>query len=180
LYDWTRSREQIPSFGAFPMRFTLAALALLSAFILPSAHATPLTFVLNGGGDNYVFTLDSNPTPYTLVPGIDIFEASGIDTLNPAFSGPLYFAVAYGGSSQGVGFFPEIQLPGDTSVLYTPASSPGGTATFTPGTYSFEDLSSDPYTLTVSVASSPEPSSLALLGTGTLGVVGIVRRRIVR
>jgi PEP-CTERM motif len=156
------------------MRYVFPALALLSAFIVPSvAHATPLTFDINGGGDNYVFTLDSNPTPDGGDRStIEFFDITYTDTNFPedgSFSGLFVL-------EDGVMVLTELPFFGPTTgVIFTgPIDSP----VFTPGTYSFTDIDSNPDTLTISTtATIPEPSSLMLLGTGALGVVGTLRRK---
>lgn len=155
------------------MRFGISALALLSAFLLPSvAHAIPYTFTLNGGGDNYVFTLDSNPTPDFDGGTFEFFGVNGSDTLD---SGSQLFPTnfALGDGFVGLG---EFAVDGPTTgVIFTgPLNAP----VFTPGgPYSFTDADSNPYTLTISAVTTPEPSSLMLLGTGALGVVGTLRKK---
>ena len=156
------------------MRFSFSALALLSAFILPSvAHATPYTFTLNGAGSNYVFTLDSNPTPDYDGGFFELFGVNGSDTLNPASQlFPTDFVLQDG--SIGLG---EFGVAGATTgVIFTgPLNAPIFTLG---GPYSFTDGDDDPFTLTISAAAAtPEPSSLMLLGTGALGVAGTLRRK---
>lgn len=53
---------------------------------------------------------------------------------------------------------------------------------FTPGTYAQYDANGDPTgTLVInSTATTPEPSSIALLGTGALGLAGVIRRKLTR
>jgi PEP-CTERM motif len=158
------------------MRLFLSSLALLTAFTLPAlAHAGTLDFTISGEGDNYNFSLPSNPTPDEILPGptpLDLFFVTITD------NGGSPFSAAFAVAPDVVGFFPELALNGDLSFLGGTSEAP----TFAPGTFSLENANDDaPYTITIaSIASTPEPSSLALLGTGALGAIGLVRRRIVR
>jgi len=122
------------------------------------------------------FTTESSPTDFT--PGTDFFALTNVAiTGNPGTptTGTIDFFLAGGLSIISPEFnFTDI----DSAVLFTYTGTFGTSSfapTFTLGTYAGVDQGDPSDTVTVGI--SPEPSSLALFGTGMLGLVGMIRRR---
>jgi hypothetical protein len=173
--------------------FTLAVLS--SAFSLPlTAHADTIDdFVLTGNGEIITFSLPASPPGNlsTCPTGIVTSCLPGSQTDFSAFT-----VVTINGVSALEGIdFPTGHFLGGLSLgldpgrllgnqLFTPdAANP----TFLIGTFDLSKInpSGDPpffdYTLSItpeaSTASTPEPSTFALLGTGLIGAIAAVGRR---
>jgi PEP-CTERM motif len=177
-------------------------LCLLSA---PLSHATPVFFSLSGSGHVFTFSLDSNPTPDGTISDGNVFSAfflnnvavsvdggvpmqDGVEFVNIVFNGKQDLEIAgeiFKSSPTSLSSTNEMQLfesDGTGKIFSGTASNP----VFTPGTIvhggssiTFED---DAPAGTVSIsstapppASTPEPSSFVLLGSGLLGVAGVLR-----
>lgn len=189
------------------MRSYLAGLLLLISWNLSglSAHATGivgLQFV--GEGHTITFSLPDSTIIMDTFPFVPVLGAVAPTTID-GVSGYALVGTYY--TKYSLGEFPSIILYTPSSTLAGPlllwgpivlddtfipisdptSSHPGDLlVTFVPGTYSLERSTSGfyldpvaPYTLTITEESSaaPEPASLVLFATGTLGVFGMMRRR---
>lgn len=148
---------------------TLALLSVIPAFSAAVAHADTMynfTASITPYGP-ITATLPASPTPSSFT--TTSFELLSVPVVvdGDTFSETVdFFTSAAGGGASGG----EIRVDGDQ--LFTGSTS---TPTFRLGTFTVGDFS-----VTISSAPSavPEPSSLALLATGALGVVGVFRRKL--
>lgn len=69
-------------------------------------------------------------------------------------------------------------ISGPVSPLEVGFDTSGGFMVLGPGSYQYGDGTPSTLTATVDAAPTPEPSSLALLGTGLLGFAATIRRRL--
>src|SRR5277367_6303398 len=150
----------------------LSLLAITAATTI-AAKADTYDFTLTGEGNTYTFSLPSSPTPFE-------YSSDGFDSAD-------IHIMADGTAEVGeVGFYtnPPSTLGGmfvaNVSIdiialgpqLFTgPTSSP----TFILGDFNLTENDGAPYTIDITDATTspvPEPTSLALLATGTLAFLG--------
>jgi hypothetical protein len=155
----------------------LALVAVVAATTL-AAKAGTLSFTLTGEGATYTFSLPSSPLPdIVYAPYSFIFNSIDVTSNGVTTASEVDFY----SSSYGFGGFKIpalIASPFYGPQLYTgPETNP----TFSLG--NFDLVNSDnlaPYTLGIAEAASPvpEPSSLVLLASGGLALLGVGRRRL--
>lgn len=181
------------------MRSVLSALVALATLALPVvAHATTIDdFHLSGYGVDVTFKLPSSPVPSSVYPDFYFAVSDLLIEVNraPTMVSSAYFSTAPNGggftfTDPSGAIIDDLDLLG--GQLFTGTVSKPifkiGSFDLTPANCEAsvdaavvdQEASpcSDRLTISSPMTATPEPGSLALLGTGALGITAVLRRRL--
>lgn len=158
------------------MRVLAKALCLL-AIAATVATAKADTFKLTGDGDTYTFSIDSSPTVTPISFG---FIVNGVTVTDDGVAQPGFTLTFYDTSSQGGFAVQSSNLIFDGDQLF---SGTNDSPTFLLGTFKLtNDIDGSKYKLVIkddpSTSPAPEPSSIVLLASGSLALIGAAHRKL--
>jgi hypothetical protein len=142
-------------------------------------HSQPYTTGIIPGGPNWYVALG-------VTPGMDWYDLTGV-SLPYGTSGTYFTSSATSGDAISIWGFNGGQPQVGVTTGYTSGTAISADMTIAgetiagmtliPGSYTFT-LPSDTIILDISSSSVPEPGTLVMLGSGIIGLAGILRRKI--
>ena len=159
------------------MRVLAKALCLL-AIAATAAAAKADSFKLTGDGDTYTFSIASSPIVTAIPFG---FIVNDVTITDDGVAQPDFTLTFYDTNSNGGFAIQSTNLIFDSDQLF---SGTNNSPTFLLGNFKLtNDVSGSKYKLVIkddpsSTSPAPEPSSLVLLASGSLALIGTARRKL--